>query len=227
MLMRSSSRVDAVRAGLIADHQDTPYYDQAEDPVWVGIFWSEPSIFLDGFRQLDLSSVMELACGRGRHAEQFADRAGKVVLIDPLKANVEACRRRHARRRNVSVRRNNGRDLSGCRDGEFTAVFSYDAMVHFEATDTIRYLGEIARVLRPGGRALLHYSTDDSRPVGSYRDHPRWRSFFSEPMMLHFAGRAGLHALSSVRTSWPPNNGEPPVDGCILLEKTQPMQLKS
>jgi ubiquinone/menaquinone biosynthesis C-methylase UbiE len=185
----------------------------------MAIFWGESSLFLPLFNQLDLTAVVELACGHGRHTAQIVNRAGTVTLVDYLPSAIKACRARFAGRRNCRFYANNGADLRAVKTGSQTAVFSYDAMVHFELADMLTYLTEIARVLKPGGRALLHYSTNDVTPGSTYTDCPRWRNFGSEKAVLHFGSRAGLVALESKTTSWPPGNGEHPIDAITLFEK--------
>ena len=56
-------------------------------------------------------------------------------------------------------------------------------------------------------------------PEGTYTDRPRWRNFFSEKLMRHFASRCGFKVVASDVTPWPPFNiSEPPVDAVTLLE---------
>lgn len=210
--------VSRFRDALIADHVETPYYDQAEAEGHLGVFWGEESPYRAAFARLDLTSALELACGRGRHAERAAPLAGALAVTDPVAANIAACRARLPAGVRCVV--GNGRDLSEFADGAFSAVYSYDAMVHFEAMDVVGYLFEIARVLRPGGRALLHLSLEDRYPERSYRDHPCWRNWFSEGLLRHAASRAGLGVLSLERMKWPPRqaHGEP-IDGLALLER--------
>lgn len=217
--MVSSPAIDKLRAALAKDHQVTPYYQQAEAPDHLAIFWGETSLFLPLFRQLDLTAVVDFACGHGRHTAQIVDRAGLATMVDVVQANIDACRARFTGRRNVAFVCNNGRDLAALKSASQTAFFSYDAMVHFEFGDMLDYLPEIARVLRPGGRALLHYSANDANPAGSYRDDPRWRNFGSHATVLHFAHRVGLATLAEFTTSWPPGNGERAIDGVALLDK--------
>ncbi len=206
------------REALIQDHVDTPYYDQAEADGHMAIFWGPDSPYRAAFGQLDLTSALELACGRGRHAERAAPLAGALAVTDPVEANIQACRERLPKSVRCVV--GNGRDLSAFRDQEFTAVYSYDAMVHFEAMDVVGYLFEIARVLGPGGRALLHLSLEDRYPERGYRDHPCWRNWFSEGLLRHAASRAGLSIVSLDRMKWPPrqSHGEL-IDGLVLLER--------
>jgi ubiquinone/menaquinone biosynthesis C-methylase UbiE len=218
--MFTSKSIDELRAALANDHKVTPYYKQAEAPELLAIFWGESGLFRPLFNKLDLNSVVDFACGHGRHTAQFIDRAGHVTLVDVVQSNVDACAKRFAGRKNVTCIRNNGRDLAPIRAASQTALFCYDAMVHFEFADMLAYLPEIARVLRSGGRALLHYSANEANPAGSYRDDPRWRNFGSHTTVQHFASRIGLQTLDQFTTSWPPGNGEAAIDGVALFEKS-------
>jgi ubiquinone/menaquinone biosynthesis C-methylase UbiE len=214
-----SPSVVKIRERLAKDHISTPYYGEAERPDRLDIFWAA-GIFRDRFDQLDLTRVVELACGHGRHTAQFVNRAESVTLVDVVAQNIEACRARFAGRLNVAFLVNDGTSLRGIADSSATAVFSYDSMVHFEAMDIISYLNEIGRVLCPGGRALLHYSNCEDFPEGTYIDQQHWRNFFSEKMMRHFGSRSGFKILSSQTTPWPPSHvNAPRIDAVTLLEK--------
>lgn len=228
-------RVDQIRAKLAEAHIVTPYYQDAEAPGHIEIFWGQDSIFRKMFDKMDLTNVVEIACGRGRHTHQFVDRAGSVTMVDILEPNIAACRRRFEGKQNVSFIVNSGNDIAEIEADTATALFSYDAMVHFEAADVISYIKETARVLRPGGMALLHYSNNEETPEGTYADSGAWRNFFSEKMMRHFANRSGLTTLESAVISWPPQNPGPAIDASHSVAKTgltsypvsQPVALKN
>jgi SAM-dependent methyltransferase len=214
---RAGALADARRV-IKADWADSPYYAQSEianDPV----FWGPHFPFLAMFEQLDLSRVIELACGHGRHSARFADRAGQITLVDINEPNIAACRARFAGRDNVSFLVCSGSDLMPLTSGGYTAVFCYDAMVHFELHDIIAYLEEIQRVLVPGGRALLHYSNYTGNPGGSYHDNPHWRNFNSEPLFRHLAMRSGFTVCSSHLLDWADSTG---LDAVTLIEKVRP-----
>jgi SAM-dependent methyltransferase len=215
--MLTTNNVLDQRRQLIADHVATPYYEAAEANDVVAIFWGDNSLFLPLFDKLDKTAVLELACGHGRHSAKVYSQIGQLTLVDAVEENIAACRNRFSGSTRFVA--NNGSDLFSVPDQSQTAVFSYDAMVHFEFADTLGYLPEISRVLKPGGRALLHYSVNDATPGSNYRDCPRWRNFGSEKVFLHFALRAGLTPLEHFTTSWPPRNGEAAIDGVALLEK--------
>src|SRR5262245_60451399 len=105
------SDVSGMRGQIQGDWVDSAYYDQAETVEWLNPFWGADSRFLPLFNRLDLTAVVDLACGRGRHAAQFAGRGGLIALIDFNETNIEACRRRFANRPNTVCRVNAGNDI--------------------------------------------------------------------------------------------------------------------
>jgi len=203
-----------IRKAIAMDWREARYYRDAEG--WLGPFWGPDSPFLSLFRQLDLTRVIELACGHGRHAAQILDQAGEITLIDVEPRNIEACRARFAGQDRLRFIVNAGHDLPDCEDGGFTALFCYDAMVHFELLDVIDYLRETHRVLRPGGRALLHVSNNPQNPGGFYHQNTHWRNFGSLDVFLHVADRIGFERRDSRTLNWP---GAPGLDGVMLLER--------
>ncbi len=132
------------------------YYDTAEK--WTHIFWSENCHFRLMFDRLDLTSVVELACGHGRHAELIAGRCRSLTLVDVLPESIEFCRRRLSRFNNITYVINDGYKFDGIEDNSTTAIFCYDAMVHFSYDLVRASLVDAHRILRPGGMALFHHS---------------------------------------------------------------------
>jgi len=65
-----------------------------------------------------------------------------------------------------------GQGLGGIADASIDRVFCYDVLVHLQHWDIFHYLREIRRVLRPGGRAIVHTANTLS-PLG-------WRKFEAE-----------------------------------------------
>src|ERR1700733_8772449 len=218
-LVRSSPIIEKYRSLLRDSHIESSYYGCAESSEWLGEFWRESGTFKPLFDQLNLTSVVELACGHGRHSAQVVDRVGSLTLVDINRSNIEFCIDRFSAYRNIRFVINNGTDLIDLDDGQYTSLFCYDSMVHFEAFDTISYVMEISRILVSGGRALLHYSVNESNPEESFDSDPAWRNFFSEPLMRHAASRANFGVLERKIFDWPVGSANSKTDGLILLEK--------
>lgn len=184
---------------IAGDWKATPYYDSAEKQV--AKFWSRGGEFRSFFDRLDLEHVVEIAPGHGRHVPHYLDRAGKVTLVDVTAENIAFCRDRFDDPR-IDYLVNDGRSLDGIGDGAASAVFTYDAMVHFELLDVNAYLHETARILRPGGMALFHHSNYTGGPENEYKASPHWRNFNSAVIMRHLASRAGLRVIDQRVIDW-------------------------
>ena len=103
------------------------------------------------------SSVFELGCGSGRYALQLAGKCGcRVLGVDINESGVRnACRLAEAAQMSSACR------FEPCDaakslpygDGGFDAAFANDVLCHIPDRDHI--LGELFRVLRPGGRFVF------------------------------------------------------------------------
>lgn len=203
------------------DWSSAPYYQLVEGDEGLRYFWSDGSPFPEMFEKLDTTRFVDLACGHGRHTVQILARrkTKEFWLVDINEPNIEHCRKRFAKDSRASFVVNAGNDLPGISDGSITAVISYDSMVHFEIDDVFYYLGEINRVLVPGGRALLHHSNNDRQPGNCYEQNVHWRNFMSAPMFAHFAIRQGLTVLEQKIIDWGGDDEGKGLDCVTLLEK--------
>lgn len=219
MANMSSAAGAEIERNEIKQHWDHhPYYASAEE--WVHEFWGADTRFLRLFKELDLSSVLDLACGHGRHSAQILGKVGPITVSDINASNIEACKKRFSGQKNVKYHVGSGSDFKGIGDTSLTAIFCYDAMVHFEIADVWSYVNDCARVLKKGGRALFHYSNYSANPGGHYRDNPHSRTFCSEAAFRHFASRAGLDVVCSETFGWgAPGLYVPGMDALTLLQK--------
>lgn len=215
-----SSPLDKVIRTVKDDWASHAYYDRAEEADVMAVFWTEDTPFVRAFNQLDRSSMIELACGHGRHAAQIVDTVGFLLLMDVNETNIDFCRKRFQGKANVRCEVNNGYDLQPAATESATSIYSYDAMVHFEPDVVGAYLTDIPRVLKPGGRALLHHSVYSGNPGGHYTQNPHHRNYMTADLFRHFALRAGLTILSQEIFPWGGgSNLSPNLDGLTLLER--------
>jgi len=174
-------------------------------PRWPWAGWRrQQRIFTRMFKTLDRGHLVELACGHGRHAVHIRDHYGfgHFTLVDINQANIEICEQRFAGDDRFSYLVNSGSDLSAMATNSCTAVFCYDAMVHFEYDDVLSYLREIYRVLCSEGTALLHHSNYDQNPGARYSDNPHWRNFMSSALVAHAAIRIGFTVVEQQILAW-------------------------
>jgi SAM-dependent methyltransferase len=120
--------------------------------------WIEPFVTPD-------SAVAEIGVGGGRVARLVAGSVGLLECFDLSEGMLEHARRTLADRSNVSFHLVGGPKLPGEMTGTLDFVYSFDVFVHLDLHTQWRYLQEIERVLKPGGRAFLH-TTNLTAPGG-------------------------------------------------------------
>lgn len=190
-----------VRTKIVADAwAENCYYTQAEQESWLAPFWKDGSVFKKRFANLDLAYVTELACGHGRHATKYKDLANKIVLVDVNQSNIDFCRQRFANENSYLL--NNGADFTGLENNSVSAIFSYDAMVHFELLDVVNYIQDAFRILKPGGRFLFHHSNNTTCPGLAWDKQPGGRNFNSAQIVKHFSLITGFEVESQDLMDW-------------------------
>lgn len=210
-------RIDYEREICAISHIDTmdQYFEIAESEGALDFFWSAGGICRGLFDRLDLQNTVELACGRGRHVPRYINSAGHITLVDILEKNIDLCRMRFSGTDKISYVVNNGCDLSALPNEQYTSLFTYDSMVHFELLDISNYLKETYRILRPGGKALFHHSNNDSDYKASYDNAAESRSFMSKNIFAYLAYRAGFEIEDQRIVDWV----EPEIDCLTLVVK--------
>lgn len=178
----------------------TPYYDNAEKLTY--IFWDEQTPFRQMFDSLDLKNTIELSCGHGRHAEIAAPKCGQLVLMDIFEANLDFCRDRLRNCDNVSYELCNGYSFEPIQNDSITAIYCYDAMVHFQPDVVKSYLKDTFRVLKPGGRALYHHSNYLAPLDQPYGKNPHARNHMTKDLFFYFSALAGLEIVDSRMIKW-------------------------
>jgi ArsR family transcriptional regulator len=108
--------------------------------------------------------VADLGCGTGRLAGELAPHVGRVIGVDRSSAMLAAAQQRLAGRENVELRAGSLEQLP-LEDGEVDVALILLVLTYVEPIGPA--LREVARILRPGGRAiavdLLHHDRDDLR----------------------------------------------------------------
>ena len=184
------------------------YYAKAEDEACVEVFWHAKSKFRQLFDRLNTRTLVELACGHGRHTARILNtpelRHGidRIYPIDINNDNVQFCRERFSNNTLVHPFINNGLDFQPLANSSVTAIFCYDAMVHFEYDAVHSYIEDAYRILTRGGRALLHHSNYDGSPGTISTSNPHGRNFMSKRLFAHIAIRAGFEICEQFIIHW-------------------------
>jgi cyclopropane fatty-acyl-phospholipid synthase-like methyltransferase len=129
-------------------------------------------------------------------------RADRLTLMDIHESNLEVCRDRLRMHADIICTRNNGYDFRPIADRSVTAIFCYDAMVHFSPDLVQSYLNDTKRVLTPGGMALFHhsnYAAPEDRPYGQ---NPHARNHMTFDLFCSYAASARLAVEKSEILDW-------------------------
>jgi ubiquinone/menaquinone biosynthesis C-methylase UbiE len=146
--------------------------------------------------------VLEIGPGGGRWSQPLSERARRLILVDVSERPLELCRERMGDTEDVEFVLSTGADLPGVADASIDGVWSFDVFVHVAPVDQASYLAEIARVLAPGGVAVIHHA--DGRNRGLAPSRQGWRSPMSRGLFASLARSNGLIVESQI-DSWGPD----------------------
>lgn len=130
------------------------------DPALLAAATAEVAGTLDAWGLLGRDrDALDLGCGMGRFAEALAPHLRSVLGLD-LSPGMVAEALRRSRHASVRYAVGTGRDLAGVPDRSVDLVLAADVFPYLvEAQLAERHTAEMARVLRPGGAAVvLNYS---------------------------------------------------------------------
>lgn len=222
-IIGTDDNVESLREFVAEYHEKSmqDYFENAE--LGLDTFWNEDTIFKKLFNRLDTRIVLELACGKGRHVMKYLEQSERIILVDILESNIVYCKNRFRNYGKVECYTNNGYDLEMVEDNSITAVFSYDAVVHFEMIDIFNYLKEIKRILIDGGMALIHHSNNSESYSVSFENGRCGRNYMTKQLFAYLCNRAGLEVVEQHVIDW---GGYPELDCLTLVRKKSSMMLR-
>ena len=165
-------------------------------------------------------TVLEIGAGHGRWSVFLAKSATTLILVDLSPNCIDFCRNLFVNRSNTIFVINDGKTLEGVKDASVDFIWSFDTFVHIEKYVINSYMREIFRVLKPGGRAVIHHSGRNHffrwlgfmRHFGNpgnrfYRtismcrtnDTDGWRSNISKKMVRNLALKNGLAIIDQLQ----------------------------
>lgn len=147
-------------------------------------------------------AILEIGPGAGRWTEVLASRAARLILVDVSERPLELCRQRFADASNIAYVLSSGSDLPTVLDCSVDAIWSFDVFVHIAPRDQAAYLTEIARVLAPGGVAVIHHADGRNRGVAPSRKG--WRAPMSRKLFAALATQRNLDVERQL-DSWGPD----------------------
>ena len=133
-------------------------WGRVEDVVALVRDWIHPHVN-------ERSHVAEIGAGGGRVAAKVADRVARLWCFDISAEMQIRARSVLATSTNVEYVLVEGAELPAAMGDTFDFVYSFDVFVHLDVHTMWKYVREIHRVLKDGGRALLH-TTNLTSPGG-------------------------------------------------------------
>jgi ubiquinone/menaquinone biosynthesis C-methylase UbiE len=134
------------------------------------------------------SVVLEVGPGAGRWTEMLRSRASHLVLVDISATCLDLCRDRFGVGADIEYHLHDGQSPLDVRAETVDVIWSYDVFVHINPNDVDAYLAEFARILKPGGRGVVHHS-------GGY-DSLHFRAPMSREWFAALVRRNGLDVES-------------------------------
>ena len=132
--------------------------------------WQKPDQIMDALAIADGSAVADIGAGAGWFTIHLARRVGpngKVYAQDVQRPIIEAIRRRVAREglQNVETRLGAIRGAPNLPDRSLDAVLVVDVYPEVEDRDRVKFLGNLAAALKPGGRiGIVNYKPGRGGP---------------------------------------------------------------
>jgi ubiquinone/menaquinone biosynthesis C-methylase UbiE len=131
----------------------------------------------DNIKEFRGKKILEIAPGHGRITQFLSILASELLVVDLNETCIKKTKEK-LEHHVLGYFVNNGNDLPQIRDNSQDLVFSFDSFVHIHKNVIDDYIGEIYRVLKPGGKAFIHHS---------------WLVGGQDNSFLNIAGRADMN----------------------------------
>jgi ubiquinone/menaquinone biosynthesis C-methylase UbiE len=187
--------------------------DEWNDPAQMGldlekgedvIAYLDRTVIEPFFDPCDL--MIEIGAGGGRFTEVLLPKCKRLIAVDTSPTMLAQLRERFGGDSRLECQLLDGRGLGQIADDSADAAFSYGVFVHLQHWDIYRYLEELHRVLRPGGKALIQHSnvlsdlgwakfTAEVSPQLNTHKLPYTFSVNTPQLMRELITRAGLECI--------------------------------
>jgi ubiquinone/menaquinone biosynthesis C-methylase UbiE len=101
--------------------------------------------------------VLEFGCGHGLITGAVGRFCKRAIGVDVSQAIIRVAEELNRDVKNVSYIRSSGLDLKTIPDQSVTFVYSIECIQHIEKVHAVTFFHEFYRILKPKGRALIHF----------------------------------------------------------------------
>lgn len=154
----------AMLAGFTPSREEEHFGDRWGDPRLMKPLLAVRRRFVDPYLAPG-QTIVEIGSGGGRWTQYLLRQARCVIAVELNPESFDYLARRFPEQADrLRFYPTTGYEMAGILTGSIDFVFSFDVLVHVEPEGIGQYLAEAERVLRPGGRAVLHYG-DVDKPI--------------------------------------------------------------
>jgi 2-polyprenyl-3-methyl-5-hydroxy-6-metoxy-1,4-benzoquinol methylase len=143
--------------------------------------------------------AMDFGSGAGRTTQALADHVDTVVGVDAAESMIELARRLDETDGRCQFVHNTRDDLSMFETGSFDLVYSSLVLQHLPPTSARIFLGELARVVRPGGVLIVQVASTPTRSMKGwlFRYAPQPVLRFGQRRLLGYPAPMRMHGIRS------------------------------
>lgn len=134
-------------------------------------------------------TVLEIGPGAGRWTETLQKIARRLILVDLWDKCIDPCKKRFSQCDNIEFFVNDGVSLGFIPSETIDFIWSFYVFVHVTPSDTEEYILEFSRVLKKGGRGIIHHAKEGGL-------HGGWRSRMTAELFSHMLQKHGLTIVS-------------------------------
>jgi SAM-dependent methyltransferase len=146
-----------------------------------------------------LGRALDFGSGAGRTTQALADHVDTVIGVDAAESMLELARRLDTTGGRCQFIRNIRDDLSMFGSASFDLVYSSLVLQHLPPDSARIFLGELARVLRPGGALIVQVATTPTRSVKGvlFRYAPLPLLRFGQRRLLGYPAPMRMHGMAA------------------------------
>ncbi len=156
------------------------------------VFWDLfPRTFLDKFVELSGNKIVDVGSGPGRDGLLLQQAGKEVICVDASEAMVNLSKERGLQSIVAKF------DKLPFENQSFDGVWSYTALLHVPKSSIEIPLGEIHRILKPGGIFALGLIEGDTEGYKESLgiDKPRWFSFYQKEEVINLCNKYGFELI--------------------------------